>query len=123
METATAIAALGALAQETRLAIFRLLVEHAPDGLPAGAVAQHLDVAPASLSFHFKELARAGLVRARPQGRFVYYAADIATMNRLIGYLTEDCCRAGQACDPDCAPAARQVVPAAMPAAKGRKRA
>ncbi|MFO1323755.1 MAG: metalloregulator ArsR/SmtB family transcription factor [Burkholderiales bacterium] len=101
------VSALGALAQETRLAIFRLLVEHARDGLTPGAIALRLKLAPATLSFHLKELANAGLIEDRRDGRFIWYRPDIAAMNGLVGYLTENCCRAsgGAACLPACAPA------------------
>ena len=100
--------ALAALAQETRLAIFRLLVEYARDGLTPGAIALKLKLPPATLSFHLKELANAGLIEDRRDGRFIWYRPDLAAMNGLIGYLTENCCRAsgGQACDTGCAPSA-----------------
>ena len=103
-----AVSALAALAQETRLAIFRLLVEHARDGLTPSAIALRLKLAPATLSFHLKELASAGLIEDRRDGRFIWYRPDVAAMNGLIGYLTENCCRAsdGAACDTDCAPSA-----------------
>jgi DNA-binding transcriptional ArsR family regulator len=103
-----AVSALAALAQETRLAIFRLLVEHARDGLTPSAIAMRLKLAPATLSFHLKELAGAGLIEDRRDGRFIWYRPDVAAMNGLVGYLTENCCRAsdGAACDTDCAPAA-----------------
>ena len=92
METKSAIAALGALAQECRLAIFRLLVQTGPEGLPAGQIAESLGMAASSLSFHLKELSHAGLLKSRPEGRFVIYTANFATMNALVGYLTENCC-------------------------------
>jgi DNA-binding transcriptional ArsR family regulator len=105
-DASAAVAALAALAQHTRLAIFRLLVEHARDGLTPGAIAARLGLAPATLSFHLKELASAGLVLDRREGRFIWYRPDVAAMNGLIGYLTENCCRAsgGSACATDCAP-------------------
>ncbi len=107
-DASRAVAALAALAQETRLAIFRLLVEHAREGLTPGAIALSLKLAPATLSFHLKELARAGLLDDRREGRFIWYRPDMAAMNGLVGYLTENCCRAdgGAACGPACAPAA-----------------
>jgi DNA-binding transcriptional ArsR family regulator len=92
MENETAVTKLTALAQASRLAIFRLLVTEGPGGLPAGKIAEQLGMAPATLSFHLKELSRAGLLQARQDGRFVYYAADFAAMNDLIGFLTENCC-------------------------------
>ena len=97
MESTSAIKALAALAQETRLAIFRLLVERGPGGLSAGRVGDALGLAPATLSFHLKELARAGLVTARPAGRFIYYCADYGVMNALIAYLTYNCCGTARA--------------------------
>ena len=99
METTQAIEALGALAQASRLAAFRLLVKAGPEGLAAGAIAQKLDLPPATLSFHLAQLARAGLVRSRQDGRFVIYSADFEGMGRLLAYLTEDCC-GGKACVP-----------------------
>lgn len=115
-DTGTAVVALAALAQPTRLAIFRRLVEYAPDGLTAGAIATALDLAPATLSFHLKELANAGLIADQREGRHIRYRADLAAMNALIGYLTDNCCRGrgrlvdSAACATDCAPAA--CVPA-----------
>ncbi len=102
METRKALVALGALAQENRLAIFRLLVEHGPEGLTAGAVADKLAIAPATLSFHLKELAHGGLIAARQDGRFIWYRADFDGMNALVDYLTEKCCVRSTACDPAC---------------------
>ena len=99
METKRVINALGALAQETRLAIFRLLVETGPRGLPVGAIAESLSLANATLSFHLKELTNAGLTVATPNGRSIIYAANFSTMNGLVDYLTENCC-AGGACAP-----------------------
>ena len=105
MENTNAVTALGALAHENRLAVFRLLLEHAPVGLPAGVIGERLALAPATLSFHLKELARTGLVAAQPDGRFIWYRANVATMNGLVAYLTENCCQA-QATAVCCAPAA-----------------
>src|SRR5450432_4267696 len=107
-EASRAVAALAAMAQETRLSIFRLLVEFAPTGLTPGAIALRLKLAPATLSFHLKELASAGLIADRRDGRFIWYQADLAAMNALVGYLTEHCCQGtGSApCEPGCAPAA-----------------
>ena len=107
VESSAAVIALAALAQETRLAIFRLLVEYARDGLTPGAIVLKLKLPPATLSFHLKELANAGLLDLRKEGRFIWYRPNIAAMNGLIGYLTDNCCRAsGGACGTGCAPAA-----------------
>jgi ArsR family transcriptional regulator len=92
METQNALNALSALAQETRLDIFRRLVQAGPDGLTAGRIGEVLALPPATLSFHLKELTRAGLLSARQEGRFIYYATQFQTMNALVGYLTENCC-------------------------------
>ena len=97
METTSIVTALGALAQETRLRAFRLLVEAGPQGLPAGRIGEVLDLPPATLSFHLAQLVRAGLARSRPEGRFVIYSADFQSMNQLVGFLTENCC-GGQSC-------------------------
>ena len=87
-----AVQRLAALAHPSRLAIFRLLVEAGPEGLAAGALASRLGLPAPTLSFHLKELAQAGLAKARSQSRFVIYTADFAAINGLIGYLTENCC-------------------------------
>ena len=99
METKQVIGALGALAQETRLAIFRLLVETGPQGLPVGTIAESLGLANATLSFHLKELTNAGLTMAAPNGRSIIYSVNFSTMNGLVDYLTENCC-AGATCAP-----------------------
>lgn len=91
-----AVQFLAALAQETRLAVFRLLVETGPGGMSAGAIAEALGVAAATLSFHLKELASAGLVESRQEGRFIFYSANYAAMDDLIAYLTSNCCQGGQ---------------------------
>ena len=98
MTSETAIAALSALAQETRLAIYRALVRaHSPKegegGLAAGDIAEALDVPPATLSFHLKELAHAGLVTSRRDGRSIVYKADLSAMRGLTEFLLEDCCQ------------------------------
>jgi len=93
MKPNEAVESLAALAQETRLAIYRLLVQAGPEGLAAGAIGEKLGVAPATLSFHLKELARAGLVTSRTASRFIYYAARFERMAALMTYLTENCCR------------------------------
>ena len=94
-----AVKALAALAQETRLTIFRVLVQAGESGLPAGQLAKELNIPNATLSFHLKELTHAELVIARQKSRFIYYSANFATMNALLGYLTENCC-AGIPCSP-----------------------
>ncbi len=99
METTQAVQSLGALAQETRLGIFRLLVQAGPEGMAAGQIGEKLDLAPATLSFHLAGLTRAGLARSRQEGRFVIYSADFQAMNALVGYLSENCC-GGRACAP-----------------------
>jgi DNA-binding transcriptional ArsR family regulator len=103
METITAITALSALAHESRLGIFRLLVEQGPEGLPAGEIASRRKLSNANASFHLKELANAGLINSAQAGRFIYYAANYKTMNGLVDYLTRNCCQ-GSACDIACAP-------------------
>ena len=99
METKQAIQALSALAQESRLSVFRLLVGAGPAGLAAGSIGEALDLPPATLSFHLAGLTRAGLAQSRQEGRFVIYSADFAAMNALVGFLTENCC-AGAPCAP-----------------------
>jgi ArsR family transcriptional regulator len=106
MDQKRAIAALAALAQETRLDLFRLLVARGPDGLPAGVIAERLGVAPSSLSFHLQQLVHAGLITQRRAGRQLIYAADYGAMNALMVYLTENCCGRGSVCAPLCDPAA-----------------
>ena len=93
MEKSSAVAALAALAQDNRLDVYRLLVEAGPDGLPAGQVAAALKLAPNTLTFHFDRLRGAGLVTVRRDGRSMIYAARFETMNALLGYLTENCCK------------------------------
>jgi ArsR family transcriptional regulator, arsenate/arsenite/antimonite-responsive transcriptional repressor len=108
MKAQETIAALGALAHETRLAAFRLLVERGPDGSSAGAIADKLGIPPSSLTFHLQHLQRAGLITQRRLSRQLFYAADFAAMNGLVAYLTENCC-GGAACGPVCAPARTAV--------------
>jgi ArsR family transcriptional regulator, arsenate/arsenite/antimonite-responsive transcriptional repressor len=105
MDEHRAVSALGALAQETRLALHRLLVAQGPQGLPAGMIADRLGVAPSSLSFHLQQLLYAGLVTQRRAGRQLIYAAEYETMAALLAYLTENCCGSGQSCAPVCTPA------------------
>lgn len=127
MESKQVIAALGALAQETRLAIFRLLVEAGPRGVSVGRIGAAVAASPATLSFHLKELAHAGLIEPRQEGRFVYYAASYARMNELLAFLTRNCCGDGACADPagDRARsrAAGRVAPRAKVARQGRRRA
>lgn len=108
MESTTAVAALGALAHETRLQIFRLLVRAGAAGMAVGRIAEALGVeANGRLSFHLKELVAAGLAASRQQGRFVYYSTNYTAMNALLRYLTEDCCgglgcgEVVEACNPE----------------------
>ena len=102
METPDAIAALAALAHEHRLAVFRLLVEQGPEGLPAGEIAERVGLVPSSLTFHLQHLTRAGLLRQRRVSRQLFYATDFGVMNALLAYLTENCC-SGTGCAPECA--------------------
>lgn len=99
MNRARAVKSLAALAQETRLEAFRLLVQAGPGGLAAGDLAARLDISPPALSFHLRGLAHAGLVRSRQDGRFIYYSADFDAMQSLVGFLTENCC-GGASCAP-----------------------
>jgi DNA-binding transcriptional ArsR family regulator len=99
MKTEHVVAALAALAQDSRLAIFRLLVQAGPQGLPATRIAEALGIAPSSLSFHLKELLHAEMVTQTREGRSLIYAANFQTMNGLIGFLTENCC-GGNVCSP-----------------------
>ena len=93
MELNTAVITLAALAQETRLAVFRLLVEAGPEGVAAGRIGESLKVPGATLSFHLKELARAGLVTTRQERQFIYYAVDFDRMAELMAFLTQNCCQ------------------------------
>ena len=106
MEHPHAVAALAALAQETRLQLFRLLVTCGPAGMSAGNIAEHLAVPPSSLSFHLQQLTHAGLVAQRRLGRQLIYSAEYGAMNDLLAYLTENCCGQGASCAPACNPAA-----------------
>ena len=89
---------LGALAQSSRLAIFRLLVEAGPQGMAAGSIGDKLELPPATLSFHLAGLTRAGIARSRQDGRFVIYSANFESMNALVAFLTENCC-GGKSCE------------------------
>lgn len=114
--------ALAALSQENRLAIFRLLVQAGKDGRIVGDIAEELRVANATLSFHLKELTNAGLIKARQEGRYIYYSANYAQMNGLLGFLTENCCAGDStACaSPACAPARPKRSGHAKPASASR---
>jgi ArsR family transcriptional regulator, arsenate/arsenite/antimonite-responsive transcriptional repressor len=110
METATVIAALSALAHEHRLAIYRLLVERGPEGLPAGAIGERVGLVPSSLTFHLQNLQRAGLITQQRASRQLIYSADFDAMNGLVGYLTENCCnQSGSECATACKPAATKA--------------
>src|SRR5436309_3148829 len=101
MEDSDAVAALAALAQENRLDVYRLLVQAGPEGVSAGGVASALELAPNTLTFHFDRLRQAGLVAVRREGRSMIYAARYDTMNALMAYLTDNCCRgAPEQCAP-----------------------
>jgi ArsR family transcriptional regulator len=104
LDAKNAVISLGALANTSRLAVFRLLVQAGPEGLPATRIAESLDIPPSSLSFHLKELAHAAMVTQTREGRSLIYAADFGAMNGLLAFLTENCC-GGNPCAPACAPA------------------
>ena len=106
MKTANVIAALGALAHEFRLAIYRLLVERGPEGLSAGAIGEKVGLLPSSLTFHLQALHRAGLIKQARASRQLIYSADYPAMNELVAYLTDNCCAASGACAPQCKPVA-----------------
>lgn len=99
MDISTAVLNLAALAQESRLEIFRLLVQSGPEGLCVTDIGEQIGIAPATLSFHLKELYRAGLITSRKESRHIFYAPDLSAMNSLIAYLTENCC-GGAPCAP-----------------------
>jgi DNA-binding transcriptional ArsR family regulator len=105
MDAARVVAALGAIAHEHRLAVYRMLVERGPDGLSAGVIAEQLGLPPSSLTFHLQQLLHAGLVTQRRLSRQLIYAADFSVMNALMAFLTKNCC-GGAACAPVCNPAA-----------------
>ena len=114
MKTTCIIDALGALAHEHRLAIYRLLIQRGPEGLPAGAIGERVGLVPSSLTFHLQNLQRAGLITQQRVSRQLIYSADFDAMNGLIGYLTENCCADSSAeCSPSCAPAAKSAKRAA----------
>jgi ArsR family transcriptional regulator, arsenate/arsenite/antimonite-responsive transcriptional repressor len=109
MKTPAVIDALGALAHEHRLAIYRLLVQRGPEGLPAGSIGQRVGLLPSSLTFHLQNLQRAGLITQRRESRQLIYSADFAVMNGLVGYLTENCCGNN---GPECSSSCAQETPA-----------
>jgi ArsR family transcriptional regulator len=107
MKLPDVVKALGALAQESRLSVFRLLVKRGPNGFTPGELSERLRVPAPTLSFHLRELQHAQLVKARREGRFLYYSANFDTMNGVLGFLTENCCSLSeQACDAQCKPIA-----------------
>ena len=108
MKTTRVIDALGALAHEHRLGIYRLLVQRGPEGLPAGVIGERVGLVPSSLTFHLQNLQRAGLITQRRESRQLFYAADFSAMSELVGYLTDNCCADSSAdCSPSCAPVAK----------------
>ena len=111
MESKTVVATLAALAQDTRLAIYRLLVEASATGLSVGEIGAPLSIAPATLSFHLKELAHAGLVTARQEGRYVFYSANYAHMNAVMAFLNTNCCVADRGPAASCCPPKRAALP------------
>jgi ArsR family transcriptional regulator len=122
MENKVAVNALAALAQETRLSIFRLLVQVGPTGIAAGEIGAELKIAPATLSFHLKELSHADLVVSRQRGRFIFYSANFDKMGSLVGFLTENCCaRDGVSCISGTACAPKRAAPPVKTKRKGVK--
>ena len=110
MKTKDAVESLAALAQESRLAIFRMLVKRGPEGYTPSQLGEKLEVSSPTLSFHLKELQQAGLVDVRRDGRYLYYRPNFVHMDQLVGFLTENCCAlADQACGPECVPAAAEL--------------
>jgi len=110
MKSIEIVKSLAALAQESRLAVFRLLVKRGPDGFTPGDLSQKLDIPAPTLSFHLKELQNAGLVTVRREGRFLFYSTRFDRMKGLVGFLTDECCsQADEACDADCKPVAAQA--------------
>lgn len=104
MKDQEALSALAALAQESRLAVFRLLVKRGPEGYTPGEISERLGIAAPTLSFHLKELTQAGLLTVRKESRHLHYSANFVRMNDVLAYLTENCCSLGAACDPACVP-------------------
>ena len=120
METKQTIEALGALAHEHRLAIYRMLVEAGPAGRSAGVIAERLGVPPSSLTFHTQTLVRSGLATQHRVGRQLIFAADFAAMNEVVGYLTSNCCGQGAECRPACTPVTPSAQSTAQPKDKTR---
>ena len=119
MKSEDVLQALAALAQESRLAVFRLLVKRGPDGYTPGEISELLGIPAPTLSFHLKELSKAGLLSVRRRSRFMHYQARFDRMNELLAYLTENCCSLGDACDTACAPKGRKAAGAT--AARARR--
>ena len=114
MKTREALDSLGALASESRLAVFRLLIRRGPEGYTPSELASNLDIPAPTLSFHLRELSRAGLITSRREGRNLHYSPNLSRMNGLVAYLTDNCCSlASDACGPDC-------LPVAVPASRKR---
>jgi ArsR family transcriptional regulator, arsenate/arsenite/antimonite-responsive transcriptional repressor len=110
MKSPDVVKALSALAQESRLAVFRLLIKRGPEGFTPGVLAEKLDIPAPTLSFHLKELQTAGLIAVRRESRFLFYSARFDRMKDLVGFLTDQCCtQADEECDADCKPAAVQT--------------
>ena len=108
MESKKAVQALSALAQDSRLQVYRLLVQVGPEGVAASDIAERIGIPPNTLSFHLKALSHADLVASRQEGRFIYYSANYDQMNSLLGFLTENCC-GGRSCKPSVSPQRRKA--------------
>ena len=119
MESSEVIGALGALAQDSRLAVFRLLVKHGPSGLPAGEIGDRVGIPATTLSFHLSQMSHAGLVVSRREGRSIVYAADYDRMRDLLGFLMANCCEAAGDCVPQTSTVRMQRRPAAAARTKG----
>lgn len=115
----TAAERLAALGHDTRLAVFRLLVQAGPEGLSAGVIGERMGLAPATLSFHLAHLSRVGLISARQDGRYIFYATDFSAMDDLIAFLTDNCCN-GASCLPKTAVAHTRAKPRRTPAKSNR---
>jgi ArsR family transcriptional regulator, arsenate/arsenite/antimonite-responsive transcriptional repressor len=111
MKASETVEALGALAHEHRLAIYRLLVEKGPEGLSAGDIAERIGLVPSSLTFHVQSLQRARLIDQRRVSRQLFYSADFETMNELVDYLTKNCCGGAESCAPSCKPVGGAKLP------------